>query len=291
MRRRDILTGVAACLLAPASTRAAGSLRLAAIDWAMFETSVAIGVMPVAATELIQFRKDAIDPAIPHEVVDLGLRGSPNFELLHLLEPDLILISPFYTRHEGLLRNIAPVLSLPFYIRGEPPFEKALQAVSALGVRLGRNQQADDVRAQAVSQLDSMRKALLRFADRPFYLVNIGDARHVRVFGSDSMFGDVLGRLGLVNAWNDRSRFTFAAPVPIENLAAVPDARIVVVSEIPVEARQGLRGSRIWNALHPVREGRVLMLDNVNPYGGLIAGMRFANLLARRLERGEGVHR
>ena len=266
-------------------------MRLAAIDWAMLETSVAIGVMPVAATELIQFRKDAVDPAIPDEVVDLGLRGSPNFELLHLLKPDLILISPFYTRHEGLLRNIAPVLSLPFYVRGEPPFEKALQAVSALGDRLGRNQQADDVRAQAVAQLDGMRKALLRFADRPFYLVNIGDARHVRVFGSDSMFGDVLGRLGLVNAWNDRSRFTFAAPVPIENLAAVPDARIVVVSEIPVEARQGLRGSRIWNALQPVREGRVLMLDNVNPYGGLIAGMRFANLLARRLERGEGVHR
>lgn len=249
----------------------------------MLETLMALRVTPIAATELIQFRKDAIEPTIPAEVVDLGLRGSPNYELLHLLRPDLILISPFYTRHEAALKAIAPILSLPFYVRGEPPFEKALAAVQMLGERLALQEKAATVLAGIAARIEDYRRALAPFAARPTYLVNIGDARHVRIFGFDSMFGDVLARLGLGNAWTDRSRFTFAAPVPIENLAADKDARIVVISEIPVEARTGLRTSIIWNSLTPVREGRVIMLDNINPYGGITAGMRFARLLTKGL--------
>ena len=257
--------------------------RIAAIDWGMLETLAALDVMPIAATELIQFRKDAIEPMLAADVVDLGLRGSPNFELLHLLRPDLILISPFYTRHEAALKRIAPVLSLTFYVRGEPPFEKALSAVKVLGERLALQEKAAAVLARVATQIEAYRQTLAPFADRPTYLVNVGDSRHVRVFGFDSMFGDVLARLGLGNAWVDRSRFTFAAPVPIEKLAADKDARIVIISDVPVEARSGFRSSMIWNALQPVRDGRVVMLDNISPYGGVIAGMRFARLLVKGL--------
>jgi ferric hydroxamate transport system substrate-binding protein len=257
--------------------------RLAAIDWAMLETAIALGVMPIAATELIQYRMDAVEPEIPSSVVDLGLRGTPNFELLHLLKPELILISPFYTRHQAALQRIAPILSLPFYIRGEPPFAKATAALTALGETLGRQQQAMSALSEIGTEIATRRASLMRFANKPTYLVNVGDARHVRVFGSDSMFGDMLSRLGLFNAWPDRSRYTFAAPVPLENLAEQEDARIVVISEIPVEARSALRNSMIWNSLKPVKEGRVLMLGNINPYGGVLAGMRFVRLLSDAL--------
>ncbi|WP_407799066.1 hypothetical protein, partial [Staphylococcus aureus] len=82
----------------------------------------------------------------------------------------------------------------------------------------------------------------------------------------------------------------FAAPVPIEHLAASPDARIVVVSDIPVEARETLRNSAIWRALPAVRENRVVTLANVAPYGGITAGMRFARLLTEALSvRGEAL--
>lgn len=258
-------------------------LRIAAIDWAMLETLCVLGLIPVAATELIQFRSNAVEPELPADVVDLGLRGSPNFELLHLLRPDLILISPFYVRHEAALSRIAPLFSLPFYVRGEPPFEKALAAVEALGERLGRSDKAGALLKEIAGEIESYRQTLAPLANRSTYVVNIGDARHVRVFGFDSMFGDMLVRLRLPNAWTDRSRFTFAAPVPIENLAADPDARIVIVSEVPVEARSGLRNSIIWNSLEPVRQGRVIQLANVNPYGGVTAGLRFARLFAEAI--------
>lgn len=286
MRRRNLLIGATAFAVAK-KVRAQPSLRVAAIDWAMLETLMALGIAPIAATELIQFKSDAIEPVIPLEVVDLGLRGSPNFELLHLLKPELILTSPFYTRHLGALQSIAPVLSLPFYVRGEPPYQKAIDALHQLGAQVNRVPEAVAAAGEALSQLDEGRSRLRPFAARPTYLINVGDARHVRIFGTDSMFGDVLQRLGLPNAWADRSRFTFAAPVPIENLAAVPEARIVIISDIPVEARRGLSESMIWNSLEAVRHGRVLKLANINPYGGLTAAMRFKRLLDAGLVTGQ----
>lgn len=278
MHRRDFCLSAAALLMAGSASAKPGP-RLAAIDWAMLETAISLGVMPVAATELIQFRKDAVEPEIPDAVVDLGLRGAPNFELLHLLRPDLILSSPFYTRHQVALERISPIMSQSFYVKGEPPFEKARAAVSALGRRLDRGDMALAVLGETDRQIAAYRNDLTRFADRPIYLANVGDARHVRVFGADSMFGDMLGRLGLQNAWPDRSRYTFAAPVPIEELVAREEARIVMISDIPVEARTGLAKSMIWNSLAPVKQRRLLPLANINPYGGILAGMRFARLL------------
>ena len=282
LRRRQAIALLAASVF-PHPVRAQTPLRVAAIDWAMLETSAALGVMPVAATELIQFRKLGVEPSIPESVIDLGLRGAPNFELLSLIKPDYILISPFYTRYESRLSGIAPLISLPFYVPGEPPFDKALAAVTALGEKFERMDEARRVLDDASRSLAEMREKLVPFADRPTYLVNIGDARHFRAFGADSMFGDMLARLGLPNAWQDMSRFTFAAPVPLENLAANPDARIVIVSDIPVEARSAFHNSALWNSLEPVRQGRVVMLGNVNPYGGITAGMRFARLLTQGL--------
>lgn len=280
--RRKAL-GLLAALALPQGARANPALRIAAIDWAMLETIMALGVTPIAATELIQFRKAAVEPVIPESVTDLGLRGSPNFELLYLLKPDLILSSPFYTQHEAALKAIAPVLSMPFYVQGEPPYQEALAAVSQLGRKLELEAKAEAVLREQEIFLEQTTDTLKPFADRPTYLINIGDARHFRAFGDDSMFGDILSRLGLPNAWTDRSRFTFAAPVPLETLAEKPEARIVIISDVPVEARSSLRNSLIWRSLQPVREGRVHQLGNVNPYGGITAGLRFARLLKNAL--------
>lgn len=283
LSRRKAL-GILAALALPNVAHANPFSRIAAIDWAMLECLMALGVTPIAATELIRFREDAVEPPIPSSVVDLGLRGSPNFELLYLLKPDLILSSPFYTQHEDALKSIAPIMSLPFYVHGEGPYAKSLEAVTALGEKLELSAKAASVIEVQAEFIAETKEALKPFASRPTYLINIGDARHFRAFGNDSMFGDMLERLGLPNAWTDRSRFTFAAPVPLENLAANPDARIIIISDIPVESRNGLRNSVIWRSLKPVREGRVYMLDNINPYGGITAGLRFARLLKDALQ-------
>ena len=245
---------------------------------------MALGAVPEAACELIRYRETAIAPEIPRSVVDLGLRGSPNFELLQLTRPDLILSSNYYTQIEGRLATIAPVLALPFYVPGEPPWSKAVAALHDLSAALGQPEAGLAAEEAAETTLAALGQRLERFRDRPLYIVDIGDARHFRAFGPDSMFGDVLARLGLENAWTRPSRFAFSAPVPLERLAEVPEARIVTVAGIPVLARRALERSVLWSRLEPVRAGRLLHLANVNPFGGVPAGLRFAALLSAALD-------
>ncbi|SEN25525.1 iron complex transport system substrate-binding protein [Paracoccus alcaliphilus] len=272
--------------LAPGVLRSAPAApRLATIDWAMMETAIAIGHMPVAGCELIRYRADAVSPEIPDQVTDLGLRGAPNYELLQLTRPDLILSSPYYTRYEARLASIAPVLSLPFYLPGEAPLPRALSALDGLAAAIGDAGAGRDARAACEAEFDRLAGRLRPFADRPVCPVNLGDARHLRAFGNDSMFGNVLERLGLINAWTGGTRFSFLAPVPIEELARIPEARIAIVGAVPPEARRGLRRSVLWQALPAVAENRVFQLGRVNPFGGVPAGLRFARLLADAFTR------
>lgn len=312
LTRRRLLTLAAGGLLAgralgrPALAAGADRPRLAAIDWAMLETAVAIGHMPVAACELIRFRADAVTPAIPAGVVDLGLRGAPNFELLQLIRPDLILTSPYYVAREAQMRAIAPVMSLPFYVPGEAPLPKALAALDALALAVGDPGAGMSARARADAGFDA---AAARIAggqdgggqngggqdgggqdgggqdavDRAVCVINIGDARHFRAFGPDSLFGNVLTRIGLRNAWDRPTQFAFLAPVPIETLAEFPDATIVIVSDVPVAAARSLGRSAIWRALPAVAAGRVRVLPDVSAFGGVLAALRFAELVSSAL--------
>ena len=121
--------------------------------------------------------------------------------------------------------------------------------------------------------------------DRPVLPINLGDARHYRVFGGDSMFGEVISRLGLTNAWSGATAYTAMAPIGIETLATMPDARILLIPPHPADAIAALETSAFWNALPQVREGRVLTIASVNPYGALPAAARFADLLTEGLNR------
>ena len=297
LSRRRLLTLAAGGLLAgraagrPALAAGADRPRLAAIDWAMLETAVAIGQMPVAACELIRFRADAVTPAIPAGVVDLGLRGAPNFELLQLIRPDLILTSPYYVAREAQMRAIAPVMSLPFYVPGEAPLPKALAALDALSRAVGDAGAGMSARTRADAGFDAAAARIAGWqngggqdaADRAVCVINIGDARHFRAFGPDSLFGNVLTRIGLRNAWDRPTQFAFLAPVPIETLAEFPDATIVIVSDVPVAAARSLGRSAIWRALPAVAAGRVRVLPDVSAFGGVLAALRFAELVSSAL--------
>lgn len=284
--RRAFLTAAGAILAAGFPLRAAATPRLAAIDWAMLETTVAIGHMPVAAAELVRFRADVVEPAIPGHVTDLGLRGAPNFELLQLTRPDLILSSPYYTRYEDRLREIAPVLSLPFFLPGEPPFPKALSALTLLADAIGDPAAGARAVSETEARLEALALRLAPFRDRPLALVNIGDGRHLRAFGFDSLFGSTLDRLGLHNAWPDKTAFSFLAPVPIERLADMPDARLVNIGTLPPAAARALSRSTLWRVLPQVAQKRTYSLPDTNAFGAIPAALRFATLLAQAFEAG-----
>lgn len=267
----------------PARAAGAGP-RLAAIDWAMLETAQALGHTPAAACELMRYREDSGHDTLPADVVDLGLRGTPNLELLQLVRPDFILSSNYYSEIEARLSHIAPVVSLPFFLPGEPPLPKAIANLHVLADALSDPAAGRRAEARVETMFARVAARVARYAERPFLVIEVGDSRHVRTFGTDSLFGGALDRLGLSNAWADRTQFAFSAPVPIESLAPFADAWIVMAAGVPVEAVPGLTRSVLWGRLGPVAEGRVLTLPEVYGFGGVPSALRFANLLADALD-------
>jgi ferric hydroxamate transport system substrate-binding protein len=293
-----LLAGRFAPARAATAQRPAAPGRLAAIDWAMLETALALNAPLVAATELKLYRRIVIEPEVPQTgpeaVADLGLRGSPNLERLSGLRPDLILISPFYERYRPQLERIAPVQSFTVYQPGGAAYQNGEAVMRALGRQIGLEAEAAAYIAATAAEIETTRQALaahpsLAHPARPVFVVSIGDARHVRVFGSDSNFGAVLERFGLANAWAGRTRYSAFAPVPMETLAQVPEARLVVIPPVPPDTARILAGSRVWQTLPAVREGRVHWLEPIDHFGALPAARRFARLLAASLLAG-GTH-
>lgn len=258
----------------------ADAKRAAIIDWAVLETALALGILPVAATELVQFRKIVVEPEVPAGVADLGLRGAPNYELLRILAPDIILISNFYEPKRRQLERIASVHSLPVYQPGQPPYRLAVDAALTLGALLGRRDEARRFVAETEAELNRLR---LDASDRPArraFVIMMGDTRHLQAFGRDSMFGEVMHRLGVVNAWTGGTRYSAAAPVGLEALALAPDAAIIIISPLPPEFQRTQGTNALWQALPAVRRGQVAVIPSVNHFGGLPSARRFARLLA-----------
>jgi len=283
-RRRLLTVGGAALaagrLLAPGPARA-DAIRVATLDWALLETLLAIGVIPVAAAELVLYRRIVVEPALPAGVADIGLRGTPNFEALRLLAPDLIFSSNYYAWTEPKLRLIAPVETVSIYRTDTGPYAAAERAALIVGERTGRAAEARALVAGAAGAIARLHGRLA--AGAPVIVVNFGDARHFRVFGADSMFGDVLARLGLANAWSAPTSYAATAPIGVETLAEIGEAWIVVVPPVPPDAERMLSDGAFWRALPNVRAGRVRVLDPIDPFGGLPAALRFARLLAAAL--------
>ncbi|AYD00333.1 iron ABC transporter substrate-binding protein [Neorhizobium sp. NCHU2750] len=266
----------------PASASAATGPRTATLDWAHLETLLALGSNVVAAPELKQFREVAVEPVVPDGVADLGLRGTPNLETLSFAKPDLIFNSNYYAWADKQLSGIAPVKNLAIYVPGEDPFVMATRATVAIGEAIGVKTALSYVKG-VNHRLDELRQSLADGDGRPVLLINLGDARHYRVFGSDSMFGSVLTRLGLDNAWPGATAYSATAPIGIETLAQMPDAWIVMIPPSPADALAELKDGAFWNALPAVKEKRVISIDPVNPYGALPAARRFAEELSKGL--------
>nr|WP_281502843.1 iron-siderophore ABC transporter substrate-binding protein [Ancylobacter crimeensis] len=261
--------------------RAAPSTRVATLDWAILETLLALGAPPVAAAELVQFRAIAGE-ALPAGIADLGLRGLPNLETLLLARPRLIFNSNFYAALGPRLAAIAPVESFTLYLPGQAPWAPMEAMTRAVAARLGRAEAAESYLDSVEAAFSGLR-AQLGMPGETVLPINLGDTGHYRSFGFDSMIGEALPRLGLVNASPGSTRYSAAAPLGIESLAGYGTASLAIIGPTAPDIRARLDASPFWQDLPPVRAGRVLWLPPVDPFGAIPSSLRFARLLVEAL--------
>lgn len=270
-------------LLAPLAVAgrpaAAAPPRLAVIDWGLAETVLALGVAPVAAAELRGYATWVQAPPMPPGVRDLGLRGEPNLEALSHAGPDLILATPQFAPFLPRLERVAPVVSFATYVPGGDPVARSAEVATELGRRLGHADAAARLIDDATAVFAAERARRAGRPGRPLLVASFVDARHLRVYGRNSLFGSVLERIGLPNGWSAATNAWGFATVPLERLAEAPDAALVLLEPLPPALVRGPGRNPLWAALPAVRAGRVAWLPPCWAFGGLPSATRFARAL------------
>ncbi|WP_158938699.1 iron-siderophore ABC transporter substrate-binding protein [Burkholderia sp. S171] len=267
--------------------------RIVVLDWGLTEMVLSIGVVPVGIANTRDFRRNFTACDVPTSVVDLGLMFQPNMELLFALKPDLIVISPAHLRLRSALERVAPTVTLGRYRSSEAPYSAARAETLQLARLLGCEARAEALLAQADTELDRARTGLAAlpavsaFSDvggakgRPFYMVNFLDEAHVRVFGPNSFYGELMTTLGLENAVDSGAFSTTGFDV----LGSVPDATLLYMKPLAPSVANMMKTSPLWHAMPFKEEGRMIGLPRVPSDGCLLSAMLFARALVDTFEQ------
>ncbi len=266
--------------------RDAASPRIASLNLLFTEILLTLQVRPVAVGNIPLYARLVAKPGVPAGTPDTGPLQEPNLELLQYLAPTHILAADWQASSLGMLDRVAPVTWLPTFTRDRSALDHVETLFRTIGALCGQDDPAETWIADARATLSRARDSIAPLADRPVYVVRfMADGRHAAVFGGDGMIGDVLRRLGLRNAWTGRTNAWGTTAVGIEQLATVPEARLIHFNRGAETARAMalLNASPLYNALPSVRRHQVIETPVVYPNGGLYSAMRLAGQLAEAL--------
>ncbi|VVE80743.1 Iron(3+)-hydroxamate-binding protein FhuD [Pandoraea sputorum] len=280
--------GAAGVLASPVAAPSVGAStpsyrmpRVVVLDWGLAAQVLALGVTPVGAARPFWYRLLSGTPAMPDDVVDVGLLFQPNFEVVQALRPDLIVITPAHAALADSLARIAPLFVAPPPHPHEDGYQLALRRARALGDALGRPTQTSQLLAATDAHLSEVRDRLTKHGvtERPVYLMSPIDTRLTNVFGRESVFGGTLAAVGLTNAWRRPSDTEGMAQIDYTQLGADASARAMLIG-----ARPGLLDmlgqSPLWQVLPFVRGARVGQLPVMLPTGGTPTAVKLADALS-----------
>lgn len=272
----------AVCLLPFTSAQA----QWATVDWTIAETLLAIDAPVGSIAQQSDYHQWVGEPRIPSSATDMGLRTQPNLELLAQVPPEQTLISPMFAGLTPRLERIAPVSSFALYSPGTDTWQEMQTLTRQLGELTERQPQAEALIVQTQELMTSLRLSrLLSQADiAPLLMVQFMDARHVRVFGKNSLYNAVLEQLDLPNAWNQPTNDWGFALVGIEALASYSEATLVIIDPLPTGVEEQLAKSGLWQQLPSVKHNHILRLPPVWSFGALPSAQRFAQELTAALE-------
>lgn len=256
-------------------------IRVAAIDWTQIETLLALGVQPIGAAQIADYNAWVKAPEIPEGTVDLGLRTQPNMERLSELKPDQIFISPMFQSLTPQLSRIAPVNNITLYKKDEVSWQ-ALETYTRIIAKHTHREDAADTLIQSARDTLATLSTQVPIEVAPLLLVQFMDARHVRVFGNNSMYKIAADKIGLKNAWQGDTNSWGFSLVSVDKLIGLK-AQIVVIEPLPAGVKQHLQQDAFWQYVVKQTGHPVLTIPAVWSFGAIPSTVRFATLLTSAL--------
>ncbi len=263
--------------------------RIASLDYGLASTLLSLGITPAAVASLADWDIWMVEPEMPPGVLDLGSPWEVNFEVLVALKPDLILATPYLDALIPKLEKIAPVLRLAIYTpEGGEILPASIAATRKLAEAIGRAEEGERYLAAAEAFFADCRRRLEPLSPPPLALINFMDARHARIYGAPGLFNDVLEKIGVENAWKERSNYWGFQAIGIEELSRIEDprAQLIAFEPVPADVMPKLSQSPLWKALPFARPGHFSVVPAALMFGMVNEAMRLASLITSKLESG-----
>ena len=252
-----------------------------ALEWSAVETLYALGLTPVAVSDITGYNNWVSRPAIPAQVAELGLRTEPNLELLASLTPDLLILPEHSPLSVPRLQQIAPVWQYPFAVPGKSLLQVATNNILLLATRLNRETQALQYLADYAQQQALDRQQLQPFAGKKILMFTLMSSRQALVLTPDSIFGEVLQQLGLQCAWQGATSIWGSVITGIEQLLTCNADYVLQFSHNDQPLLNSLSGSPIWQQMPFNQQHRRWLVEPVWLYGSLYSAQRFAGTLTQ----------
>ncbi|AEX53524.1 periplasmic substrate-binding component of an ABC superfamily ferric hydroxamate transporter [Rahnella aquatilis CIP 78.65 = ATCC 33071] len=259
--------------------------RIVTLEWLPTELLIALGVMPLAIADIRNYNIWVAEPPLGPGVIDVGQRTEPNMELIQQLNPSLLLITTGYGPTTRQLETIAPVLDVKANDGSAKPLNLAISSLHKLADRLGLQDRAEAHLQLYRNTLKQTREQLKPVAHQPLLLITFIDTRHVLVFGVGSMFHEVMGELGLTNAWVGEGSFWGSVSVGVERLASIKNARVLCFEHDNTDMMDAVAKTPLWKSMPFVRANQFSIVPAVWYYGATFSAMNFCEMLTRTLRK------
>ena len=259
---------------------AAQTPKIISSDWAIVETLVAMGHAPIGVGDKLAYQRWVQQPTLPKNTADIGLRAQPNLELIRQLQPDLVVNSSWFMQLQVRAIPNARTVKLDVFTNHGIEWQHTVQQTQQLGRLIGKPAASSALLTQSDRYFAYQQALLAPYRSQPLAVVQFIDARHLRIYGHNSLYGQTLERLQLRNAWSGKTNAWGFNQIGVLQLAKLPaNTRLVVVHPHPANVQQQLNKSVLWQRL-PFRQAQhQLVLPAVWSFGALPSMQRFANTL------------
>ncbi|MBJ8679505.1 Fe(3+)-hydroxamate ABC transporter substrate-binding protein FhuD [Citrobacter freundii] len=284
--RRRLLTAMALSPLLwrmnTAHAAAVDPQRIVALEWLPVELLLALGITPYGIADIPNYKLWVNEPPLPDSVIDVGLRTEPNLELLTEMKPSFLLWSAGYGPSPEKLARIAPGRGFNFS-DGKKPLAVARQSLQEMAQLFNLQASAERHLTEYDRFIASLKPRFMQRGARPVLLTSLLDSRHMLVFGSNSLFQDVLDEYGIPNAWQGETNFWGSTAVSIDRLAAYKDVDVLCFDHGNDKEMAALMSTPLWQTMPFVRGGRFQRVPAVWFYGATLSAMHFARILDNAL--------
>jgi len=263
--------------------------RIVVTDWALLEQLLELGIKPVGAPELERYQRYVVQPALPSDIVDIGLRKAPNIKAIRSLKPDVIILG---TDQKNLARPFSRISRVMFYksfsdkyrTNGKKSETRFLQIADLFQLGDFAKQRLEE-REQELKQIKQHVHTMFNGKPPKLSVIRFSSAKKALLYGENSIVSHTLEKLELDSALNSSRTKWGEREVTIKQLQKVNEGVLLYVE--PVESNS-VFSSEAWQDLPLVKAKHVGAMSPVWSYGGAMSVLYNARAIRDALAKMAG---